>query len=244
MKLEELRQLLAENIRGLEFDGTTYFAGGCVRDLHLGRPAEVKDVDIAVELPDGGIRLAVFLQEYLPTPEPEYHSRFGTASSRFQGVQLDFAMTRSEVYIPGNRFPRVEFAELTADCLRRDFTVNALYQDVMSGWIVDPSGKGIADIMSNLIRCVRDPILSFQEDPLRLLRALRFAAVLGFDIESDTYEALKDNAPLVLSLSQRRCQDEQARLEAKASFTARQRWLRMLDETGIRPHLEKKVRLD
>lgn len=216
MRLNELRELLIPALQGTRFAAKARFAGGCVRDFLLDPQCEVRDADISVELPSGGILLAEFIHESLPASPPELHPDFGTASCVFEGVQLDFAMTRAERYHPGSRHPRVRFASLQTDCLRRDFTVNALYQDIVGGETIDPCGHGFDDLRAKTIRSLRDPLLSFSEDPLRLLRALRFAAVLGFRIEDNALKAARECAPLVASLSMKRREDELLRLQSSA----------------------------
>lgn len=243
MNLVELRLLLAESIQGTDFAGRTYFAGGCVRDDLLGRQVTQLDADIAVELPTGGIRLARYLQQVLPSSEPEIHRGFGTASSLYEGVQLDFVMTRSETYAPGSRHPRVQFASLAKDCQRRDFTVNALYQELLSGKILDPCSRGLQDLEDRLLRTVREPGPSFVEDPLRLLRALRFAVVLGFNIDASTLAGIRQNAHLIATLSRKRCRNELDRLLANTDLAGKQQWLILLEETGIRAYLEQRIPL-
>ncbi len=241
MKLEELRQLLAKATRETQFAGRCYFAGGCVRDQLLERVGALLDADIAVELPAGGIALARFLAQKLGLTEPRTHPAFGTAKLELKGVPLEFVMTRSERYLPGNRFPRVRFAPLSDDSRRRDFTVNALYQRIGDAAILDPCALGLKDLQNRLIRCVRDPRKSFQEDPLRLLRALRFAAVLDFDLEPQTYAAIGDLAPLASRLSRARCQSEIERLKSVASPLQLERWENLAQDTGIREILSNKI---
>ncbi len=241
MNLNELRLRLADNIQGTDFAGRAYFAGGCVRDHLLGREAARLDVDIAVELPKGGVRLARFLQKRLPTTEPNIPRGFGTATSFHEDVQLDFVMTRSEKYLPGSRFPRVKFADLKTDCLRRDFTINALYLEITQGDILDPSGRGLEDLEKKVVRCVQDPFRSFREDPLRMLRALRFGVVLGFELEPMVLQAIKVNAELTGSLSRARLLNEIQRLEMLAGPDEMKIWSNLLKQTGINPHLNNKI---
>lgn len=241
MKLEELRLLLAEATVNSKFWGKCYFAGGCVRDQLLGRSDQVLDADIAVELSRGGIALARFLAGRYAVSEPKAHPAFGTAKLTLEGIQLEFVMTRSERYQPENRFPRVSFAPLSADCLRRDFTVNAFYQRISDADILDPCTLGQQDLHNRLIRCVRNPHTSFKEDPLRLLRALRFAAVLDFELEAQTLAAIRDLAPLVRQLSQARCQSEKERLNSVASPQQLDRWQDLAKSTGIGDHLPNTI---
>lgn len=241
MNLNELRLLLAEKIQDTDFAGKAYFAGGCVRDHLLGREAAKLDVDIAVDLPKGGVRLARFLRKRLPTTEPKIPRGFGTATSFYEDVQLDFVLTRSEKYTSGSRFPKVRYADLKTDCLRRDFTINALYMDITRGDILDPSGKGLEDLERKIIRCLQDPFRSFREDPLRMLRALRFSVILGFELEPVVVQAIKVNAGLTRSLSRTRLLNEIQRLELVAGPEDMKTWANLLKETGINPHLNSKL---
>ncbi len=241
MKLEELRLKLAAATLDTRFAGHCYFAGGCVRDLLLGRSDQVLDADIAVELPGGGIALARFLAREFALPEPRFHASFGTAKLALDEVPLEFVMSRGESYQPGNRFPRVRFASLSTDCRRRDFTVNALYQRISDAGILDPCSLGLADLQNRLIRCVRDPRESFEEDPLRLLRALRFAAVLDFELEAQTWSAIGEQAHLVGQLSRSRRQNEQDKLNSVATSKQLERWLILAQATGIRDQLQIKL---
>ncbi|HPH94203.1 MAG TPA: CCA tRNA nucleotidyltransferase, partial [Candidatus Cloacimonas sp.] len=126
MNLNELRLFLWELIQNSEFADKSYFAGGCVRDFILNPYATIKsDVDICVELPEGGIALAQYLQNRLQPSELVIHKSFGTASLHYKNLQLEFVATRKEQYFAGNRYPKVEFGTLTDDVLRRDFTINA-----------------------------------------------------------------------------------------------------------------------
>ena len=241
MTLNELRALLADLTADTEFAGHCYFAGGCVRDLLLERRITRLDADIAVELPQGGLRLARYLQRRLQAPPPVLHRGFGTAALQLPEAHLDCVMTRAETYTPGSRHPRVRFATLAEDCSRRDFTLNALYQELGSGHILDPCGQGLADLEARLLRSLKEPDISFREDPLRLLRALRFAAVLGLDIEADTFAALAANSVLILTLSRQRCRDELHRLQISATPQQLARWRELASITGSAGHLRVRV---
>jgi poly(A) polymerase len=232
MNLEELRLELAAAIRGSEFAGKTFFTGGCIRDRLLARPRPSLDLDLAVELPQGGIRLAQHLKRSDLIVIHQVFPAFGTAKATLGEAVLEFVMTRRERYQPGKRHPRVDFADLHQDALRRDFTVNALYQELLSGGIIDPCGQGQADLAERVIRSVRDPLSAFREDPLRILRALRFAAQLGFGIEPHTLSALSSVRDAVSGLSRKRCQDELARL-ALSGPDAEARFRELSRRTGV-----------
>lgn len=100
MTLTELRELLAQAIKDTEFESHTYFAGGCVRDFLLNPETTIIEADIAVELPEGGIKLAYFLQEKFNTTAPVIHKSFGTAKMTINNIKIELVMTRSEKYPP------------------------------------------------------------------------------------------------------------------------------------------------
>jgi tRNA nucleotidyltransferase/poly(A) polymerase len=240
MTLTELRELLAQAIKDTEFESHTYFAGGCVRDFLLNPETTIIEADIAVELPEGGIKLAYFLQEKFNTSPPLIHKSFGTAKIKLKDITIELVMTRSEKYPPGKRHPYVQFADLYTDCLRRDFTINALYQEIMTGKILDPCQKGYQDLQARVIRSVQDPLHSFAEDPLRILRALRFAVTLDFEISPETLSAIKTNAHLVSTLSNNRCSDEYSRIK-KLSPEQIAHWKKLLEETGVLTYLKTRI---
>lgn len=210
MTIHQLRINLAEAIEGTEFAGKAYFVGGAVRDLLIHRQSQ--EFDITVELPDGGIRLAQFLHTSLPAANLITHPKFGTASIEYLGTHLDFVMTRRELYKPGDRNPRVEYASLKEDVLRRDFTINSLLLSVSGGSLMDVSGMGLKDLHDEVVRTIGNPRLVFIEDPLRMLRAIRFAAALDFEIAPETWEALLACAPVISTLSQAQITGEFARI--------------------------------
>ncbi len=241
MNIRELRIILAEAIEGTEFSGKVYFVGGAVRDFMMQRPTP--DYDFAVEVPDGGIRLASFLQEKFGTPPPVTHPQFGTAVLQYLGDSLEFVMTRKEEYLPGNRNPKVSFASLDEDIMRRDFTINTLLLSVSGGSLQDPTRRGLKDIMDKLIRCTSDPYRSFSEDPVRMLRAIRFACLLGFQINERCWEAIQEKALLVKNLSGSRLESELSKImlcvppkstgQGQACEPESGRGYRLLQESGI-----------
>lgn len=206
MNIHQLRIAIAEAIAGTKFATASYFAGGCVRDLLIHR--QTVDYDITVEIPDGGIKLAAFLYKALSTSEPVTWPRFGTASLIYQGSKIELVMTRKEQYRPGNRNPKVSFASLEEDVTRRDFTINSLLLGISSGALLDLSKRGLRDLKDGIIRTLGKPETAFSEDPLRMLRAIRFATVLDFKIEAETWDALKARASLVQTLSADRISSE------------------------------------
>lgn len=207
MTLPELLKLLRESLIDSVFTGKCYLVGGTVRDHLLGK-TDFTDIDITVELPEGGIRLAQYLAGIWQVEELKISGKFGTASFVYQGCNFDFACTRKEHYRKGSRYPFISFGTLYEDVYRRDFSINSLMLDIASGEILDLSGKGLADLQAGIIRSLKDPAISMQEDPLRILRARRFARRFGFKIEPDLAQAMDEYEHLVEKLSKKRVEAE------------------------------------
>jgi poly(A) polymerase len=184
----------------------TYLVGGFVRDLLLGK--KNKDIDIVVV--GDGISFADKISEGLNVhPVVKYHE-FGTAMIPLEGMELEIVSARKEVYQDDSRNPKVQFTDLNEDLKRRDFTINtmALSLNIESfGDFIDPF-KGIKDLKSELIITPLDPKETFFEDPLRMLRAIRFAAQLGFEIDENTFSAIKTYADRINIISKERIRDE------------------------------------
>lgn len=226
--LEELRQNLYAVIKDTEFEACSYFAGGCVRDELLGR--QTNDIDITVELPDGGIRLAEFLYKQGLTSKPEIYKQFGTALIFWHKLKLELVMTRKESYRAKSRKPEVAFGTLLEDVLRRDFTINALLMRISDGEILDLSGNGVNDLKTKYIRATSEPEVLFKEDPLRIMRAIRFAVTLDFVVESATLSNLKEMAAELKHISRERIAEEFTKIISCTMFA---KGLQLLQETGI-----------
>lgn len=207
----EIRNRLKTLISGTEFENRVFFVGGCCRDDIMG--CEIKDIDISVALPDGGIRLAQWLHAVGHTvSEPSVFHDFHTAKFRlaeYPGIELESVQTRKESYPDReSRNPVTSYGTHEEDCMRRDLTVNALYQNVSTGEIVDITGKGLDDIRDHIIRTPGDPYRTYDEDPLRILRCVRFAARFGWEIEKETLAAMKTMVPRMSILTPARISDE------------------------------------
>ena len=179
-----------------------YVVGGYVRDYYLRRPST--DVDVVVV--GSGIALAEALGRELRTKVSIYKT-FGTAMLRTRdGVEVEFVGARRESYTRDSRKPQVEAGTLEDDQRRRDFTINALAWSLSEehfGALVDPFG-GMEDMEDCLIRTPCDPDITFSDDPLRMMRAVRFAAQLGFTIDDETFEAICRNAERIHIVSRER----------------------------------------
>ncbi|MCS4434516.1 CCA tRNA nucleotidyltransferase [Aquiflexum gelatinilyticum] len=197
----------------------TYVVGGYVRDLVLNRPS--KDIDFVCV--GSGIALAKAVADSFKEHVPlSVFKNFGTANIRLEDWDVEFVGARRESYRHDSRKPIVEDGTLQEDQERRDFTINAMAISVNShnyGELIDPF-DGMGDIKKKTIRTPTDPIITFSDDPLRMMRAIRFATQLNFDIEPDTFLAIVHDAHRLQIISAERIIDELNKiiLTAKPSY--------------------------
>ena len=224
--VQRLASHIAEQFAQIQPAADLFLVGGIVRDLLLGAPLR-RDLDFTTSaLP--------------PQTERALHAaggkvfkigeKFGTIGAVFGDAQVEVTTYRAEAYVSGSRKPEVAFGrDLAADLARRDFTINAMALDPRTGEIVDPFG-GQADLSNGILRAVGDPVARFQEDPLRLLRAVRFASRLWFDLDPQTAAAVSEAAAALATISRERVRDE---LEKLLLGPSPSRGVRLLCDLGL-----------
>ncbi|HKL07503.1 MAG TPA: CCA tRNA nucleotidyltransferase [Bacteroidales bacterium] len=207
----------------------TFVIGGFVRDCLLKRPS--KDIDIVTE--GSGIKLAEDVaREINPSITVSVFRNFGTAMFKYDDLEIEFVGARKESYRRSSRNPVVEDGSLEDDQKRRDFTINALAIGLNKssyGQLVDPF-DGLDDLKNKIIRTPLNPDTTFSDDPLRMLRGIRFASQLNFNIEEETYAAIRKNKNRLKILSRERIVDEINKIlqSPKPSLG-----FRYLDDTGL-----------
>jgi len=196
-------KLIAENTTN-----QTFVIGGFVRDFLLKRDNK-KDVDIVTE--GNGMELAEKISSLMkPKPKVNFFKRFGTAHFRFQDIDFEFVGARKESYSENSRKPDVESGSIEDDQKRRDFTINALAFSLNKknfGELVDPF-NGLADLDNKIIKTPLNPEITFSDDPLRMLRAIRFACQLDFKIDENTLNGIINSSERIKIISVERISDE------------------------------------
>ncbi len=203
-------------IKGTKFEGVTYVVGGFVRDTLMGETSN--DLDIVVNLPSGGIDLANTLTELDKShsdSNPVVYPKYGTASFHLKNndecsdIVIESVETRKEQYHSESRNPETCFGTLEEDAFRRDLTINALYYNISTDKVEDVTGKGLDDLKNHVIRTTNDnPNIVFYDDPLRIMRVIRFANRYGWKIEDKTWQSLQQNASRIKIISKERICNE------------------------------------
>ena len=217
--MEETARQLAARLRAAGH--IAYFAGGCVRDMLSGKPA--KDFDIATNATPEAVQ-KIFRRTYA------VGAKFGVIVVVENEFQFEVATFRSDdAYVDGRRPTAVHFSSPEADAQRRDFTINGMFFDPEANEVIDFVG-GQSDLKAKIIRAIRNPGERFDEDRLRMLRAVRFAVVLDYQIEKETWEALVARASTITEISAERIRDELVRIFLSPN---RVRGWDLLDQSGL-----------
>ena len=226
---ETILDTLRAATRGTEYDGRLFLVGGFVRDKAMGMPSAKDDIDLVLE--SDALALAHFLRARGAADfEPVVYPRFGTAMVVVQGRDVELVTARVESYASDSRKPEVQPGTLQDDARRRDFTINTLLENLHTGETTDPLGQAYADIEAGVLRTPTDPLLTFKDDPLRMLRAVRFAARFGFSIHPITWKAVRQSVPRLSIISAERVREE----FCKTLMTARAPLgLELLKDSGL-----------
>lgn len=252
---EKVLKFLQFLITGSEWNNRVFLAGGAVRDEIMGKPP--KDLDFVIKGNiNAGVDFAVWLAKslgnYKEGSNPVIYPKYGTAKvslngNRFNlpGIELEFVAPRLEKYTEGSRNPEVSGGTLRDDVMRRDLTINSLLKNVSTGEIVDLTGKGVEDIKKGYIRTPQDPEIIFKDDPLRMLRAIRFTVRYGFNVDPSIIEGITKHSNWINVISKERIRDE---LDKILVSQKPDEGIRLLQSTGllkhIIPELDKTVGMD
>jgi poly(A) polymerase len=222
MPENEMKETAHDIVRRLRAAGhVAYYAGGSVRDLLRGQVP--KDIDVATDARPEAVQ-KLFPRTYA------VGAHFGVIVVLENGFQFEVATFRSDgAYLDGRRPVEVHFASAEEDAARRDFTINGMFFDPEAGEVID-FVNGRADLEARLIRAIGDPVQRFTEDRLRILRAVRFATVLGFEIDPATWDAVLAQASSIKEISAERIRDELVRIFMSP---ARVRGWDLLDASGL-----------
>lgn len=251
--LDFLKQLIKKS----PYEGKVFLAGGAVRDELMG--IDAKDLDFVINMKDGGIKFANWatkkMKNHKRGSNPVTFERFGTAKFNLVGIEhkgfklddidVECVMPRTEEYEDGSRKPKVGSGTLEDDVERRDFTTNSLLKNLSTGEILDLTGMGKSDIKKGIVRTPLDPDVIFSEDPLRMLRAVRFTMKYNWDLPWFMIKALKRNASKLKQISVERVQEE---LNKMLMTDSPDRAIRLLQIVGLSkyvfPELDKLIKLE
>lgn len=238
---------IRQTINGTEWDGKIFIAGGYVRDEFLG--LDPKDIDIVVNKPNGGIEFANWITKkvgaYKEGSNPVIASAYGTAKFNLRGVthngqnlsdlDIEAVMPRKEKYEdPNSRNPEVSAGTMKDDVDRRDFTINSLLKDMSTGEILDLTGMGKDDIRKGIVRTPLNPDKIFSDDPLRMLRSVRFSMKYNWKLPLFMIRALKKNASRLEIISKERIRDELNKILITGSP---HRAIKLIKIAGLLPHV-------
>ena len=251
--LDYLRNLIKKS----PYEGKVFLAGGAVRDELMG--IDAKDLDFVINMDEGGIKFAEWatkkMGNFKSGSNPVTFETYGTAKFNLMGIEhkgfklddidIECVMPRTEEYTDGSRKPKVGGGTLKDDVDRRDFTTNSLLKNLSTGEILDLTGMGKQDIKDGIVRTPLDPDVIFSEDPLRMLRAIRFTMKYNWKLPLFMIKALKRNASKLKQISVERVQEE---LNKMLMTDSPDRSIKLLQITGLSkyvfPELDRLIKLE
>lgn len=255
-KVKLAAEFIKDFIKGTEWENKIYIAGGYVRDELMG--IEPHDIDLLVNTNNGGILFAEWITKklgiYREESNPITYPRFGTAmftlrKMNYEGedisdVEIECVMPRKETYEEGNRKPDVSSGDLGDDVHRRDFTVNSLLKNLSTDEVVDLTGMGKDDIKKGVVRTPLEPDVIFSEDPLRMLRSIRFSVKYNWKLPIFMIKSIKKNAKKISYISFERINDELSKMLLTDNPD---KAIRLIQFTGLSkyifPELDKLINL-
>ncbi|HOK56247.1 MAG TPA: HD domain-containing protein [bacterium] len=202
-----------------------FLVGGYLRDKFLKKKS--KDIDFVME--EDALKIAEEFSKRFNLPAPVFYGRFGTAMIEIENIKLEFATARKESYFENSRKPVVEKCSIFEDLARRDFTINAIAQNLITGEILDPF-EGRKDLKNKIIRTPVEPDKTFFDDPLRILRGIRFATKFKFKIDEKTLEGMKKNKDRIKIVSEERIADEIMKILESSTPSI---GFKLMDEIGL-----------
>lgn len=205
--IQDLELILKNTIKDTKWENLVFAAGGYVRDQIMGK--NPKDLDIIIDADNGGMEFAEWIVNDIKLAQNLcVFPRFGTAKFTIEGFDIESVMPRGEYYTEGSRKPDVYHTSLKEDAFRRDLTINSLFKNISTGEILDFTGRGLSDIKNKIIETPLNPDIIFIDDPLRLLRCVRFASQLNFTFSDNVIDGLFKYSDKIVNISKERIRDE------------------------------------
>lgn len=227
---EKIVSAIRVSIKGTEWENKVMLVGGCVRDLLMGN--EPNDIDLLI---DGDINAGINFANFMGKGHTVVvYPTYGTAMFHFMGEKIECVAPRKEKYKSDSRNPIVESATLKEECLRRDFTINSMYINISTNEVIDETKLGKKDIENHIIRSTSNPDIIFSDDPLRMLRAIRFSSRFGWEIENETLNGIVKNVKRIEIISQERITDEISKILVSSNP---QKGLQLIYSTGLMTYI-------
>lgn len=237
---KEIRHYLAQIIEGTEWESHVYLVGGCVRDEIMQTP--IHDIDIAVDLPNGGVLFAMWLYKHkllAGRRTPLIFEHFGTAKVRLREYPqevIDCVQTRKTKYVYEEiPHPEENFGTIEEDAGCRDLTINSLYLNISTNQLLDPTGRGLHDIEHGIIRTPNVPDVSLRDNAMHILRCIRFSVKYGWKLDKELIESMKRNVDILSEATVRRMTNE---LDAILQLKRKEHALKLIERVGAMPFVE------